>query len=251
MSKERRGDRSRSPPNKIYTLGGTQLRGSTKSELSTKYDIPDEDLSLVPYTKPYKIWSHQKPMNVPIATYTAHVSSKCRPVVCLADAGKLCFSQGSRINLSKLGECNTDGSVSKVKTFKDKFNFITDLFGSLDGSLVALFNRGGFKVTFPDFTVESKFQWHSSHEVSIGFKVGGEEFSIVFPQNNPHHLPRVYTPGDTFYVARGCVYPGLTVYLIKRYIIVSVYGLKLVYLNTRSMTLGSFDAPSISLTESP
>ena len=203
MSKERRGDRSRSPPNKVYTFGGSQLRGSTKSELSTNYNIPDEDLALVPHTKPRKIWSHQKTMNVPISTYTALVSSKCRPVVCLAPSGELCFSKGSRIDLSQLGKCNTDGSVSEVKTFKDKVTFISDLFGSLDKSLVALFKRHGFTVTFPDFTVQTGFLYHESHEVTIKFVVDHGTCSIVFPQNNRSYLPSVHTPlAGTFYVGK-------------------------------------------------
>ena len=49
-------------PNKFYTLGGSQLRGSTKSELSTNYNIPHEDLAWVPHTKPRKIWSRNKNM---------------------------------------------------------------------------------------------------------------------------------------------------------------------------------------------
>ena len=200
MTKERRGDRSRSPPNKVYTLGGSQLRGSTKSELSTNYNIPDEDLALVPHTKTRKIWSHNKTMNVPISTYTALVSSKCRPVVCHADSGELCFSQGSRINLSELGKCNTDGSVSEVKTFKDKVTFISDLFGSLDGSLVALFKRHGFTVTFPDFTVENEFLYHESHEVTINFVVEDHgTCSIAFPQNYRYRLPSVHTPDDDIF----------------------------------------------------
>lgn len=201
MSKERRGDRSRSPPNKFYTLAGNQLRGSTRSEVSTNYNIPYEDLAWVPHTKPHKIWRHKKTVNVPIATYTALASSKCRPVVCLADSDELCFSQGSRIDLSKLGECNADGSVSEVTSFKDKVTFITDLFGSLDGSLVALFKRHAFKVTFPDFIVTSgSTNMLGNHDVSINFVVRGESCSIVFPPNDPYHVPSVHTPKDTFYV---------------------------------------------------
>ena len=136
----------------------------------------------------------------PISTYTALVSSKCRPVVCLAPSGELCFSKGSRIDLSKLGECNTDGSVSEVKTFEDKITFLGDLFGSLDGSLIALFKRLAFTVTFPDFTIENELLYHGSHEVTINFVVEKHgTCSIAFPQNNPYRLPSVHTPDDDIF----------------------------------------------------